>query len=617
MAFYLDYPKQVMKMEHIDYKFKDCAPEATVEKIRSILEGLGVQTVEEWYDSGLDNCFTVALSAVKGSPRTVGKGVTKEFARASAYAEFIERLQAGLHTSSFQSILRQPGMDIHTDAPDGKYMTEEELIENGEWMDSIIASYGDMNLTRASIAKLCRIYACADNGKILTLPFYSLFEKKYVYLPSAFVIRMYTANGNCAGNTREEAWVHALSEMMERNASQKMLVNGEAAPRIPEETLRKFPTVSRILEQIRENGEFDIDVFDYSIGNGFPVVSTRIIHKTTQAYRVNIAADPVLEIAIQRTLTETFQGKNVRNFTSGHGGRILNKVTDIPAATNVINQLRASNGLYTADYFANEITCTRKATEFADNSGKTNKELLDYMLGLYRQLDRPVYVRNLSFLGFHSYKFVVPGFSETRWVLLNEPIPEFFVGDSVRHVYQNPLMAADKDLALMLNHSNMISGIKERSDSFSRLSGIPMPDSAVRPLAWITRAYACYRLKRLKDAVNYLKHAIALCRDEDTRQYLTCVSKYLELKAGGISEEKIRAILYKFFLGKYADQLYAKLDNGMSPFDDHLMRCNYEGCARCCYKEVCCYTDIQAMNRKIGEKYRTFTAGQDPKEFQI
>lgn len=359
-------------LEHIDYKFKDRDPVETVAKIQGILEKIGMTVQEQWRDSGLDNCFTVVLSANKGLPRTVGKGVTREFARASAYAEFIERLQSGLHINGLQSMLREPGMDIHTFAPDGRYMTVEELIENGEWMDHIIASYPSPRVSRKSIAELCRIYACADDGKILTLPFYSLFEKKYVWLPSAFVARMYTANGNCAGNTREEAWVHALSEMMERKASQSMLVSGASAPRIPEETLRKFPTVTKILDQIRENGDFDIAIFDYSIGNGYPVVSTRIIHKGTQSYHVNIASDPVLEIAIQRTLTETFQGKHIRSFVNDQEGRILNKVTDFPIASNVINQLRASNGVYTADFFADEITCTRKPTEFADNSGKTN-----------------------------------------------------------------------------------------------------------------------------------------------------------------------------------------------------------------------------------------------------
>lgn len=604
-------------LEHIDYKFKDRDPVETVAKIQGILEKIGMTVQEQWRDSGLDNCFTVVLSANKGLPRTVGKGVTREFARASAYAEFIERLQSGLHINGLQSMLREPGMDIHTFAPDGRYMTVEELIENGEWMDHIIASYPSPRVSRKSIAELCRIYACADDGKILTLPFYSLFEKKYVWLPSAFVARMYTANGNCAGNTREEAWVHALSEMMERKASQSMLVSGASAPRIPEETLRKFPTVTKILDQIRENGDFDIAIFDYSIGNGYPVVSTRIIHKGTQSYHVNIASDPVLEIAIQRTLTETFQGKHIRSFVNDQEGRILNKVTDFPIASNVINQLRASNGVYTADFFADEITCTRKPTEFADNSGKTNQELLDYALGVYRELGKPVYVRNYSFLGFHSYKFVVPGFSETRWIRLDEPIPEFFMADKCRHVYRNPAEAGPEALISMLGHTKMIASVIERVDSFSSLSGIPLTGSDNWVLAWLTRAYAAYRLKNDKDAIVYLRKARAACKDEDTRQYFACINKYLELRSQDIAEEKIKSILYKFFKSEYADRLYEKLDNGRTPYDDYLMRCHFTECANCKYAPVCSFTEIKAANAKIGQLYGAFTEGQSPDQFEI
>lgn len=604
-------------MEHIDYKFKDRDPVQTVEHIRAILDSIGMEVREEWRESGLDNCCTMVLYSNKGLPRTVGKGVTREFARASAYAEFIERLQSGLHMSGLQSMVREEGMDIHRYAPDGRYMTVEELIENGEWMDYIIEAYPGPKANRKSIAELCRIFACADDGKILTVPFYSLFEKKYVWLPSAFVTRMYLANGNCAGNTREEAWVHALSEMMERQACNRMLVSGASAPRIPEETLKKFPTVSRILEQIRANGEFDIAVFDYSIGNGYPVVSTRIIHKGTQAYRVNIASDPVLEIAIQRTLTETFQGKNIHNFTNGNDGRILNKVTDFPIYSNVINQFRASNGVYTADFFADELTCDRAPTEFADNSGKTNKELLEYALGVYRQLGKPVYVRNYSFLGFQSYKFIVPGFSETRWVCINEPVHEYALADKARNVYRCPREASLEDMIWMQTHTKMVASILERSDSFSSLCGIPIMGWQNVMLSWLTRAYASYRMKNYADAISNLRRSIASCGDEDMRQYFACINKYLTLKTSGIAEDKIKSILYKFFKQEYPDQLYAKLSSGQTPYDDYLMHCHFTECGKCRYASICSYNEIKAANAKIGARYSAFTDGQDPSHFEI
>ncbi len=604
-------------MINIDEKFKDNDPVSTVEKIQGILKSLGIETREYWNDSGLDNCWSLSLKAHNGTPSTNGKGVTRELARASAYAEFIERIQGGIFLYKIQSAHRHKPMDLHHYAPDGKYMTTQELIENGQWMDHIIEACNDPMITRQSIAEHCRAYACTDEDKILTLPFYSLFEGKHVYLPIGFVDHIYASNGCCAGNSREEAWVHAMSEMMERHATIKILTSGCSAPKIPEEVLSRFSTVSNIIKQIRQSGNFDIDVFDYSIGNNFPVVATRIINKKNQSYRINIGADPVLEIALQRTLTELFQGKNIHNFASNHSGKIMNKVSDFPEYSNVLNQLETSNGLYTADFFANELTCQKQPAQFPDNSDKTNKELLSYMLDLYRQLNKPVYVRNFSYLGFPSYRFVVPGFSEALAVTLKEIIPEYALADSVCGTLRNAAAASNEDLSWMLNYSAMITGHIGRYNYFGRLSGIPLSGYPNYMLGALTRAYASYRLGKYSDAIGYLNAAIPAANTDEDRTYFECINKYLSMKVSGISEEKIRTILYKFFNARYADRLYEKLDSGKTPYDDYLMRCSFADCQNCQYRSYCSYEGVAAMIDRVGQRCKAFINGQDPSEFAV
>lgn len=602
-------------MQYIDEKFKDCDPRETVSNIQIILKQLGLKCVECWNDSGIDNCHSVTVVLGEDVARTNGKGITKEFARASAYAEMLERLQSGMFMASYQSIIRDKQMDLHTFAPDGKYMTKEELIENGQWMDFIIDSYKEQKLTRDIIAKNCVAYACADDGKVLTIPFFSLFEEKYVYLPAAFVTRMYTANGNCAGNSKEEAWIHAMSEMMERHASQKRLIEGKALPQIPEEELQKFPTISKIMKQMRDSGDFDIAVFDYSLENNFPIVATRVINKRDQTYLVNIAADPVLEIAIQRTFTELFQGRGVKNLSPVHSCRILNKVTDFPIVSNVANQLHTGDGLYTADYFANELTCDGKPTQFEDNSDKKNKEILQYMLGLYKKLGKPVYVRNYSYLGFPSYKFVVPGFSETRALHLSDIIPEYALGDSVREVFKNAPAALDEDLSWMLIYSDSMIDLYGGYNSFSVNAGIPIKGDENRYLCSLTRAYSAYRLKKYKDAIKYTTHYMHYLKDDETKFYFACVNKYLQMIIDGIEKEKIRLILYKFFKKETVDLFYKKIDNGKTPYDDYVLRCEITNCEICIYKQSCRYHETKELIRIIGEKYCAFSKGQEPLEF--
>lgn len=602
-------------MNCIDLKFKDNDPVSTVEKIRNILTELGIEICEKWHDSGMDTCWSLSVIANKGIPAANGKGVTKELARASAYGELIERIQGGLFLYKFQSIVRVPDLNIQSQAPDGIYMTSDELIQTGDWMDYLIDSYSQLSLSREIIAEHCQAYSCDD--RILMIPFYSLFENKHIYLPASFVDQMYTTNGCCAGNTREEAWVHALSEIMERYATIKILLSGKSAPKIPDEILEKYLTVSKMIAKIRDQEKYDIDVFDFSIGNGFPVVSTRIINKSNQAHLVNVAADPVLEIALQRTLTELFQGKSIYNLSTKNSGVILKDVTDFSALSNVINQLETGNGLFTADYFANELTCDREVAVFSDNSEKNNKQLLDYMINLYRDLGKQIYIRNYSYLGFPSYKIIVPGFSETRALNLGSIVSEYAIADEVSKIMRDVISASNDDLNWMLNYSGMIRGIISRYNHFGRLSGIPITGAVNFLLSCITRAYAAYRLGRYKEAIDYMSSYIKSCSDEEIKGYFECVNRYLQMKSDKIADEKIRVILYKFFKSRFADLLYANLDQGKSPYDEYLISCDYEHCDGCRYADSCSYNSIKEMNKRVGAVYNKYVNGQDPSEFAI
>ena len=357
-------------MNYIDEKFKDENPVVTVEKIISKLESMGIHINEKWNDSKIENCCSLRISIDGGIPGTNGKGVTKEFARASAYGEFMERIQSGLNFYKYQSFESDPAVYLHDWAPDKKYVSKEELLADSDWMTPICQEFG---ITKETIANACQIFN--GEGDIITLPYYSLFEDRYVYLPQFFVEHIFGANGCCVGNTREEAWVHALSEIFERNSSMAVLKSGKPVPEIPREKLKNFKVVNKVLERIEAEGIYDVKVFDYSLGKEFPVIATRIVNKKTKGYLVNVGADPVFEIAVERTLTEIFQGRNLNNFTSLHTGAVLKNVTDINTLDNVFNQVETGNGLFTVDFFVG--TKEKDSVDsFPDNTNKSNKELL-------------------------------------------------------------------------------------------------------------------------------------------------------------------------------------------------------------------------------------------------
>lgn len=603
-------------MQEINERFKDVHPEQTVENIRYVLKKVGIEVEEIWNESGLRNCHSLHIRVKGAQPfRSNGKGVTKALARASAYGEFIERLQCGLFLYKFQSVTRDPAMNLQMYAPDGKYMTMQELVEAGDWMEPIIATYGG-GLTRQKLAQQCQIYACTKEDKIWTLPYYSLFEDKYVYLPAGLVEHVYSANGCCAGNTREEAWVHALSEILERRCAIRLLLSGKAVPQIPDEVLANYPMAVEILEKIRQEGNFDVQMLDASLGTGFPVVSTRIINKQTHGYIVNFAADPILEIALDRSLTEIFQGRNIQTFGSTHNGLLRDEQKSIPVAHNVLNQVENNNGVFALDFFAEELTCNETCTDFPDHTGKSNKELLEYTLELYRNMGRQVYVRNCSFLGFPSYQLVVPGFSETRGYRLVEPMSEYALGDAVVDVYRNAEAASNAQLQMMLMFHNKIQTAFSRRRNFCGVAGLPLDVKERSRLLAITLSYAAYRLNQYALAIKHLEPLLSLkTAEESEKDYYRCVSRYLQMKLSQLPDEKIRLVLEKFYHKDCVLKLYELLQAGKTPYDAQLLRCDCSSCATCRYADCCSYQATAQLLFDVGQVYKTFTDGQAKSNF--
>ncbi len=600
-------------MQFIDEKFKDATPEATVERIINILNSVNIEVTEDWHDSGIENCHSLTLHAGKNLPTSNGKGISKAFARASAYGEFIERLQAGLFFYKLQSFENDPEVNLQCFAPDGKYYTKEELLETADWFDYLTKSY--KGLTRESLASQCEMYSHTKDGKILCLPFYSIFEDKYVYLPAGFVEHMYAANGCCVGNTKEEALVHALSEIMERKASTSAIVNGTSYPVIPREILDTFPTVNKILKKLDECEELDVTIFDCSDGGKFPVVSTRIINKISHSYHINYAADPILEIAVQRSLTETFQSRNLKTIALNETKPILTNPNALRVSSNMLNQLETGNGWFVADYFAEEITCTKPVSEFKDNSDKNNTELLKMTLNLYKEMGNPVLVRNYNFLGFPCYMIIVPGFSESRAMKLTEPVQEYGIADFVSGVLRNPKKYDKFDMGMVIMLNKMISDVASKRNSFRKLSGLPLSiNSQANRVLWnVTMAYISLSTGDTKSAIKYTDALTKVCKEED-RGYFACVRQYLTLKHSGVSEDKIFAILKKFniksdFL-KFETNLKAE-----AFFDEYLLECDTRNCENCKYKEDCHYEYIRSFIGKAGKVYKTFTDGQNPENF--
>lgn len=601
-------------MKYIDEKFKAVPPLCTVERIRNILSDLDIEMNDTWIDIGVENSNTVRVMTKCGFPVTTGKGITKEFAMASGYAEFIERLQSGLMFYKFQCLEDDPSLNQHTYAPDAVYMTRSELIENGEWMDHIIQSY-NCGLTRESIADQCLMYA--NDSKALCLPFYSYFEKKHVLLPAAFIEHMYSANGCCVGNNREEAWVHAISEIFERNASIYYILHNDACPCISEETLCSFPTVNHILTQLRADGHLDVTVFDLSRGTGIPVIATRVINLETQDYIVDVGADPILEIAIERTLTEIFHGRAIDKLATYHPRKQIKRTSaEVSTVSNVLNQLETADGQFSAAFFCDDPENSRSKSDFPDYTELTNPELVRILLDKLKALNKPVYIRNYSYLGFPCYKFIVPGFSESRGIRLSQPVQEYYFGIIASRVLRNIEQASDADLDTLLMYRKMSASALSRANSFSYLSGIPLDSRESAAMLPLHYAYAEYKLGRYAEAAQDLYRYAQFCERAPDKAFFSCFGRYCSFLAQKYDSETACLVLDKLFPTETSVVFRAALKCD-ALFGTRLLRCSKENCSKCSYASHCHYSFAASLVARAGKIYATFKDGQAPEEFRL
>ena len=56
----------------------------------------------------------------------------------------------------------------------------------------------------------------------------------------------------CAGNTKEEALVQGLAEIIERYVMKKIMIEKPALPDVPDDYIHKYPRIYELLKKTRE-----------------------------------------------------------------------------------------------------------------------------------------------------------------------------------------------------------------------------------------------------------------------------------------------------------------------------------------------------------------------------
>lgn len=332
---------------------------------------------------------------------TNGKGMNARYALASAYGEFMERLQNLQLFGDYAENAYHNGLTQFMAAPDEVMMdAAESLKQGGEVLTELM---------RLGEEKKAELASETDGSRMPAVPYHDVFNERDVLLPNKTVKMVTGSNGMAAGNTYKEAVIQGLSEIYERAAVMQAYRDNPKIMQLHPESFKEYSIYDK-LEKLRMYG-YSYKILDLSMGKDYPVIGLRVEIQGNVAFKAG--ADPCPVTALERCLTEMFQGDPAeinRNFHRnccapfpGADERTRRMISDAEIAYHVDGSGQIAQCLFYPSDEYNE--------NFAGTDAESEESDYDYMVALTRRLGYGLYIRDCSFLGFPSYHIVVPELS--------------------------------------------------------------------------------------------------------------------------------------------------------------------------------------------------------------
>lgn len=382
--------------------YKDAAPADTIRRARQILSDLGIEVKEEVFSRpGVACSCRITIANPRLAPLNIGtngKGLTEEYALASGYAEMLERLQ---NKMLLNEGTRYAGRLEGVEPLPYRYFPDEEPLIVSEAEFHAVAR----DLFPKSVAGINPETVRTPLSIIFYAAPYANVTRGVMYrLPVAYA-RLAGSTGMCAGNTPAEAILQGLCEIYERHQLLRLFAVPIAPPRFSREDFASTESLSRI-EALEAQG-YACEILDMTEKGTYPVVGV-IITDPQGRKMLRLGSDLDADIALQRCLTETFQGD------SAVADSLFRDYEKEERKFNPAYQfylcLHNGSGYYPDVVMKGEPTEPSTPWPFK-RSGDSAADLRAEIDRLKRYgLD--VLVRDNSFLGFCAYHVVVPGLSE-------------------------------------------------------------------------------------------------------------------------------------------------------------------------------------------------------------
>lgn len=392
--------------------YKERTAEATISFLKSISSQLGIEMDEEWQDVSSIDTYALRVT-IKGTKiGSNGKGISREFATASAYAEFFERFQNDILGN--MSTHGKKSRHKFYSSFDEKLLSAEEVIrEDNEYIKNYFFSRNMEDATLddkiSAFEKLQKVdYFQREDENYLCVPFYSVKDNRVTYLPKNVYRLSYGSNGMSAGNTLDEAIVQGISEIYERYVQNLLFIEKPCLPDIPMDYIRKFPYIYEMYEKLNQNHGYKYILKDCSMGGKYPVAALIVLEENTGKYGLKLGCHPDFGIAMERAFTEAAQGQDILVYS---GRSVLDFYNaNVEDAMNIYNTYKVGKGQFPYQLFGKNPTY--EFVEMPDVSDKSNSEIVFDWCNDILSDGYDILIRDVSYLGFPSVHIIIPGLSE-------------------------------------------------------------------------------------------------------------------------------------------------------------------------------------------------------------
>ncbi len=381
--------------------------ETSIASMTDKLSALGIHIEEASWKNPIPYVYSVHIH--DSSCRlmfTNGKGACEKSSRASALGEFFERISCNYFFADYylgEAIAN--ASFVHY--PDERWFDVAlEERPKGLLDEALWEFYNPQDELR--VEQLFDLNSGSGERGICALPFVRQSDDVTIYFPVNIIGNLYVSNGMSAGNTMNEAKVQALSEICERYVKNKVIAEGICLPMIPDTVLQRFPHINASVEAFLAKG-YHLRIADASLGGVFPVISVTLMNPDDASVFASFGAHPCFEVALERTITELLQGRELADINGSNEFQApsFNK-DEVADPDNLETHFINATGLLSYDFFKESADY-----QFVDWNVDTDTHgELDYLIEVIHGLGHDIYVAEYAHLGVNTCRILVPGMSE-------------------------------------------------------------------------------------------------------------------------------------------------------------------------------------------------------------